>query len=284
MFYVSMNIMIVEKYMTKRKFSILTLAVCFILITSIICGCNVVPTDSNNNSASSGSNGNENNTVSEYKLTVEDKSGYLTVIEELQEQYKAGEEVTVIAEMVEDVDLGLYLDGVFLGLGSKVHREIDSQWRICWEFYFTMPSHDAALSFQIPDGLTRDGLILDEAVQTEIKLAFYNSYKDKYPNLGYEHLALRCYGAFDGVYVIFEDKVWDCIDMVTSETVAGVRFVYPDGLHMTVYCDGAFYKLSEAYENNILSYDNLLATKETYRACHTTSFKEANGPEPKHLI
>lgn len=252
--------------MEKRKFAILTLTVCLLLIVSMFCGCNVVSTDSDNNSTSSGSNDNENNNVaSEYKLTVKDPNGY--TIEQLQEQYQAGEEVTVRTKMLDNVDLGAYLDGVFLGFGSKVNRKINSQWQFCWEFYFTMPEHDAVLSFQVPEGLTKNGITLDEAKQTEIKTAFYNTYKDKHPDLVFEKLSLRCYGAFDGVYVIFEDGVWGCIAAVTSEVIAGVKFIYADGLHMTVYCDNAFYTISEAYEKNILSYENLLATQENYKAC-----------------
>ena len=216
-------------------------------------------------------NGNSNDATS-YKLTVQDSNGY--IIEDLQEQYQAGEKVTVKTVMLEDVDLGAYLDGVFLGFGVKVSRKIDSQWQFIWEFYFIMPDHDAVLSFGIPDGLTRKGIVLDEDIQQEIKTAFYNTYVNKYPDLPFEQLSLRCYGAFDGVYVIFQDGIWDCIDMVTSETIAGVTFVYPDGLHMTVYCDGAFYTLSEAYENGILSYDDLLTTQQTYKACCGSLYSE----------
>ena len=268
--------------MVKRKFSLLILVVCFLLVVSILCGCNLVTsenTDSDNNN-SSRINGNENNNfVSDYKLTVQDPNGY--IIDKLQDQYKAGEEVIVKTEMLPDRDLGAYLDGVLLGLESKVYRKIDSQWQFCWEFYFTMPDHDAVLSFQTPDGLTKNGLILDEGIQEEIKTAFYNTYVDIYPDLPFEQLSLRCYGAFDGVYVLFEDSVWDVQCAVTSEVIAGVKFVYPDGLHMTVYFNNAFYTLSEAYEHGILTYDNLLTTQETYKVCCGSLQSNDDGPRPK---
>ena len=256
--------------MAKSKFSLLTLVLCFLLVFSILCGCNLI---------SNGSNSNENNnSESAYKLTVQDPNGY--IIEDLQEQYKAGEEVIVITEILPDGDLGAFLDGDFFGFGAKVDRKINSQWQFCLEFYFIMPEHDAVLSFAIPDKLTKNGLVLDEATQTEIKTAFYNKYIDKYPNLGYEHLSLRCYGAFDGVYVIFEDGVWDTTCAVTSEVIAGVKFVYADALHMTVYCDGAFYTLAEAYDNGVLSYDNLLATQQIYKACCGSIYEYE--PTPKN--
>lgn len=378
--------------MTRRKLSILTLVLCILLVVSLVCGCNLLPS---------------NNSASEHKLMVQDPNGYL--IEDLQESYKAGDEVTVKTTMLSDVVLRAYLDGVSLGLETPVSEEGEYH---C-EFYFEMPSHDAVLSFStlhrwthegipldaatqqeiinafvnvhsqdrypvtedeislrcfgafdgvyvlfvdvaswvytaaikvdviagvkfiyssgqtmyvycddafysiseayeknilsyenlvatqqnyrthsemlydendLPEGLTRNGIPLDKATQTEIKTAFYNTYKDKYPNLGYEHLSLRCYGAFDGVYVIFEDGIWDCIDVVTSEIIADVIFVYPNGLHMTVYCDGAFYTLSEAYENGILSYENLLMTQLTYKACHGSLYSEDHiHPQPAEL-
>ena len=271
--------------MTKRKFSFLTLALCILLVVSLLCGCYGAPGENtgNNGKNSSGSNNNteNNNSSKEYKLTVQDPNGY--IIEDLQEQYKAGEAIIVTTETLDDAVLGAYLDDVFLGLGATAYKKLDSQWQFYWEYYIIMPEHDAVLSFQIPDGLTRNGITLDEAVQTEIKTAFYNKYVDKYPDLPFDQLSLRCYGEFDGVYVIFEDRVWDVTDAVSSEVIAGVTFVYPDGLHMTVYCNNAFYKLSEAYENGILSYDNLLVTRDTYKACHGTIHTEEHGREPVEI-
>ena len=260
--------------MTKRKFSFLILALCILLVVSLLCGCYGNPgensdndssnsSETNKNKSTNESNSNESNNSSiDYKLTVQDPNGY--IIEELQEQYKAGEEVIVKTKTMSDVDLIAYLDGVSLGLETQKQEKGEYH----WEFYFVMPAHDAILSFEFSDGLTKNGITLDEAAQTEIKTAFYNKYVDKYPDLAFEQLSLRCYGEFDGVYVIFEDGVWGRITAITSEVIAGVKFIYPDGLQMTVYCNNAFYKLSEAYENGILSYDNILKTQETYKACN----------------
>ena len=258
--------------MARRKHSLLALVLCFLLVVSVLCGCNTVPTQNGGDNKPTESDGNkkEDNTAIYYKLTVQDPDGY--IIEDLQEQYKAGEGVFVTTEQIPDTAVGAYLDGVFFGLGASTRIKVDSEFQSCRKYYFIMPSHDAVLSFQIPEGLTEDGIMLNESTQTEIKTAFYNVYKDKHPNLPFDHLSLRCYGAFDGVYVIFEDGVWACMDLVTSEVIAGIIFTYPDSLHMTVYCDGECSTLSEAYENGILSYDDLLTTHDTYKACNGSTF------------
>ena len=210
----------------------------------------------------------EDITTPYYTLTVQDPDGY--VIVDLQKQYKAGEAIYVTTELIPDTAIGAYLDGVFFGLGAKSWEKIDSQYQFCRIYYFIMPEHDAILSFSPSDYLTEDGIPLTEAEQTEIKTVVYNEHK--HTGLSYEYISLRCYGAFDGVYVLFLDGVWSHLDVVTSEVIAGVIFTYPNSIHMEVYCDGAFYTLSEAYENGILSYDDLLTTHDTYKACNGSTF------------
>ena len=123
--------------------------------------------------------------------------------------------------------------------------------------------------------------VLNKKTQREIITAFVKLHSNDYYTVTEDEVSLRCYGAFDGVYVIFEDGIWCRTEAVKSEVIAGVRFVYPNGLKMTVYCDGAFYTLSEAYENGILSYDNLLTTQQTYKACNGSLHREDTGyPRP----
>ena len=252
--------------MTRRKRSILALVLCLVLAVGVLCGCN----------------NEEDNNSTYYKLTVEDPNGYIVV--DLQEQYKAGEGVRVITELIPDTSIGAYLDGVFFGLGVKTWDESGSIYNPnLRRYYFIMPEHDTVLSFSETD-LTENGIPLSEGEQAEIKDAFYNKYKNKYPDLPFEQLSLRCYGAFDGVYVIFEDGVWSAFCVVTSEVIADVIFTYPDSIHMRVYCDGEFYTMTEAYEKGILSYDNLLATHKTYKACNGSTFsKDKKQPEEIEL-
>ena len=83
----------------------------------------------------------------EYKLTVNDPSGY--IIEPLKESYRAGEKVTVKTQVLFDVDLIAYLDGVSLGSQTSVKENDEYH----WEFYFDMPDHDAVLSFELSGGM-----------------------------------------------------------------------------------------------------------------------------------
>ena len=247
--------------MTRRKYSLLILAICFTLFASMLCGCNILP---------SAGSGNENsNSSNDYKLTVQDPNGY--VIEDLQDQYKAGDEVTVKTEMLDDVNLIAYLDGVSLGFETHVSEKDEYH---C-EFYFEMPSHDAVLSFRVYNGMAEEGIVLSKDIQREIVSAFVNAHsKDSYP-VAENEISLRCFGSFDGAYVLFIDVAsWGYSDAIEVDVISGVKFVYGDGRMMEVYYDGAFYSISEAYEANVLSYDNLLATQETYKAYHEILYTE----------
>lgn len=247
--------------MAKRKYSLLTLAICMILFVSILllCGCNFFPS---------------NNSETEYKLTVQDPNGY--VIETLQESYKAGDEVTVKTKMLSDVVMVAYLDGVSLGLETQKYD--GKEYHL--EFYFEMPSHSAVLSFNLSDGWAKEGIALDVATQIEIVSSFVNAHsQDRYP-ITEDEISLRCFGAFDGVYVLFVDvESWGYTAAIEVDVIAGVKFIYSSGQKMYVYCNNAFYTILEAYENNILSCDNLLATQETYKAYTEFLYSENDGNE-----
>lgn len=107
---------------------------------------------------------------------------------------------------------------------------------------------------------------LDEAVEGEIIDAFVAVHsQDSYP-VTEDEVSLRCYGAFDGVYVLFVDvSGWAYTMAIKNEVIAGVKFVYSCGQTLTVYADGAFYSLSEAYENKILSRQDLKAVQRNYK-------------------
>ncbi len=75
----------------------------------------------------------------------------------------------------------------------------------------------------------------------------------------------RCYGNFDGVYVIFADKkfkVWE--PKLTTDIVNGITFVYPNENKLKVCAGGTFYSLSEAFEKNILSAAELAEVHKVY--------------------
>ncbi|MCH5148669.1 MAG: hypothetical protein J1G05_04835 [Clostridiales bacterium] len=108
-------------------------------------------------------------------------------------------------------------------------------------------------------------IVLEKAVKQEIKAAFVEANKNEY-SLCEEEISLRCYGAFDGLYVLYVDvESWMYPSVVWSEVVADVEFVYGSGQSLKVYSDGAFYSLSYAYENGFLTRDNLLTVQQNRR-------------------
>ena len=120
--------------------------------------------------------------------------------------------------------------------------------------------------------------VIHEDTQKEIITAFVNLHSnDTYP-VTEDEVSLRCYGVFDGVYVLFVDvESWGYTTAIVEDTIAGVRFIYSCGQKMTVYSDGAFYSIAEAYENGILSYDNMLTAQQTYKAAHEFLYQEENN-------
>lgn len=85
--------------------------------------------------------------TAEYRLNVYDPNGY--IIEPLKETYMAGENVIVKTEVLFDVDMITYLDGVSLGVQTAVLENDEYH----WEYYFVMPSHDATLTFTLSGGM-----------------------------------------------------------------------------------------------------------------------------------
>lgn len=123
--------------------------------------------------------------------------------------------------------------------------------------------------FDKPDIKDKTTIFLDEAIEREIIAAVIAAHSDyKYP-LHEEYFSLRCFGAFDGVYVLFVDCTqWGYTADVTQIIVDGVEFVYGSGQRLEVYKDGEFYSLTEAFENGILSHDDLLTVQSNYNRRH----------------
>jgi hypothetical protein len=75
----------------------------------------------------------------------------------------------------------------------------------------------------------------------------------------------RCYGNFDGKYVIFADKKYKVYEPKTTvDIVNGLTFVYPNENKLKVCANGTFYSLSEAFEKNILSTAELAEVHNVY--------------------
>ncbi|MDE6868766.1 MAG: hypothetical protein K2J83_06480 [Clostridia bacterium] len=72
-----------------------------------------------------------------------------------------------------------------------------------------------------------------------------------------EDLQLSFYGEYNVTYVMFIDGPWHYMDVITTETVGGVEFIYPSSRTLTAYKGGKFYSLEQAYENALLTYNDL---------------------------
>lgn len=75
----------------------------------------------------------------------------------------------------------------------------------------------------------------------------------------------RCYGNFDGKYVIFADQKYKVYEpKETTEVVNGLKFVYPNENKLQVCANGTFYSLAEAFEKKILTADDLAEVHKIY--------------------
>ena len=91
----------------------------------------------------------------------------------------------------------------------------------------------------------QDENVFNETVQREIITAYVTMHTQKYYPISEDEVSLRCYGAFDGVYVLFVDvATWAYPAIIKTEEIAGVKFIYSRGQKMQVYSDGAFYTIS----------------------------------------
>lgn len=83
------------------------------------------------------------------------------------------------------------------------------------------------------------------------------------PERGTGSWDFRCYGNFDGKYVIFADKRYmEYEPKTTFDVVNGLTFVYPNENKLKVCAKGTFYSLNEAFETKIISEAEL---NEVYR-------------------
>ncbi len=74
-----------------------------------------------------------------------------------------------------------------------------------------------------------------------------------------DYYGVRCFGKFDGVYVVMIDGPYFYTSEMRGENVAGYTFTFTSGQRMLVYYEGNFYSLLEAYERGIITKDNVAA-------------------------
>lgn len=68
------------------------------------------------------------------------------IIEPLLEKYSANDLVIVKTKVIEDMELGLYLDDVLVSIPKTIKEDEN----LYWEFSFKMPNKDAIISFHTP--------------------------------------------------------------------------------------------------------------------------------------
>ena len=103
--------------------------------------------------------------------------------------------------------------------------------------------------------------VLDKEIEAEIRTAYYNLYKDAFDEyaLSEDDMSLRYYGKFSNSYVMFIDSILSIFPSVVSpEVIEGVTFEYGDPQRFEVYCNGKFYAVQQAYDNGLLTHDNLV--------------------------
>lgn len=77
---------------------------------------------------------------------------------------------------------------------------------------------------------------------------------------------VECYGEFHDVHVVLL-LCGGVADVVGEETVDGVDFHYNYAAHpLTVWKDHKFYSLKEAFEDGILTHENLVTVRENHSA------------------
>lgn len=96
-------------------------------------------------------------------------------------------------------------------------------------------------------------------VSTEIRKAIADAYTQKYPQSG-GVASMAYYGEYEGaVAVMIYGNNLSYTQALWSEKVDGVTFNYKDGNYIVVFDGSGLLRLSEAFENGLLTHDDLEA-------------------------
>ena len=88
-----------------------------------------------------------------------------------------------------------------------------------------------------------------------------NAYNEKHCPNDPQFFVEECYGIYNGCIPVMMGGGF-YFDIVITETVAGIDFIYADGRAIEVWRDGEFYSLTEAYDHGYLNKDDLSQIKE----------------------
>ena len=82
-------------------------------------------------------------------------------------------------------------------------------------------------------------------------------------NIDESNVNFNCYGEFNGTHILtYESRAYS--QAFSNEIVDGVTFVHSRILTFDVYNNGNFYSLQEAFDNGLLSHDNLVTLRDNY--------------------
>lgn len=112
--------------------------------------------------------------------------------------------------------------------------------------------------------LSSDGCTLGEEIADEIKQAYYDENKLEGYKSPDEVVILEYFGNYGDAYVVDMASLALFAAVITTETVDGVDFIYPDTKLLTVYSGGELYTLTQAFEAKLLNHENLVAVHEKY--------------------
>lgn len=106
-----------------------------------------------------------------------------------------------------------------------------------------------------------------EVSDMDILWAFLDRYQ---PDCDIEELSVARIGEFDGCVAVFVNGPFLYNNVITTQTVDGLEFVYGSSHTMDIYRDGEIYKLQEAWEEGVIS-------RAALRELHAAFSDEAGG-------
>jgi len=111
----------------------------------------------------------------------------------------------------------------------------------------------------VMSGCDRNGLPqLHPAIEAQMR-------QDWQTQFGYPLGIYDYYGTFNGAVVIFSEGD---IFVVTEITIAGTVFLYNMDFNISVWKRGVFLSLYDAYQENILTQENIIKIGETHNKIH----------------
>lgn len=166
----------------------------------------------------------------------------------------------------------LIIKNAFLGnIALNVLADVDNDGAITSTDYLNVKAHflgeqliDKYGSYDGKPLSLYDAVLTDELAE-QIKTDFIKTVYNPDLYTTEDVILENVMGDFDGAYIMMAStKDMAFIDAETTETVAGVEFKYKDGQKLTLWKDGEFYSLSEAYEAQLVSESDIIIANKLF--------------------